>query len=53
MSYREIDTKTKEMYYNIKPIIEEENTVNARFKFWAKMNDLATQNIVKHNMMIA
>ena len=53
MSYREIDTKTKEMYYSIQPIIDEENTINERFMFWAKMNDLATQNIVIQNMKLA
>lgn len=52
MNFKLINTKTKEMYCNIRPIIDEDNTMNARYVFWAKMNDLATQNIVIQNMKV-
>lgn len=53
MDFKLIDTKRKEMYFNIRPITDEDNIINARYVFWAKMNDLATQNIVIQNMKVS
>ncbi len=46
MKYVLIDSRHKEKYYSIKPIIEDEELINARFTFWANMNNLAMQNMM-------
>ena len=45
MDYKIIDCKIKEIYFNAKPIVEDEAIVESRFLFWNSLNNLAVQNI--------
>ena len=46
MDYKVIDSKNKELYYNLPPMKESESILNARFEFWASMNNIAMQNMM-------
>ena len=46
MKYKLIDSKSKELYYNARPMVEEEELINSRFTFWNQMNNLAMQNMM-------
>ena len=48
-----INCKSKEIYYNAKPIEEEESVIDERYAFWAQMNNLAMQNIMVQQMKMA
>ena len=45
MEYRQIDCKMKEIYFESKPIQEEEDILRSRLDFWMKMNCMAIQNM--------
>lgn len=45
MDFKVIDCKIKEIYFNAKPIQEDESLVESRFLFWKSLNNLAVQNI--------
>ncbi len=47
---RPIDSKSKEIYFKINPILEDEETLNSRFTFWVNMNNLAMQNMMVQQM---
>ena len=53
MQNRIIDSKSKEIYFKIKPILEDESTLNSRFTFWVNMNNLAMQNMMVQQMKMA
>ncbi len=48
-----INCKSKEIYYNAKPLKEEDDLRDERYAFWAQMNNLAMQNIMVQQMKMA
>ncbi|MBQ9246861.1 hypothetical protein IJ182_11420 [bacterium] len=48
MAYKVIDCKNKEIYYYsaLQPALEEQSQISARFTFWARMENIAMQNMM-------
>ena len=53
MQYKVIDCKIKEIYFNLKPIQEEDSLVESRFLFWNSLNNLAVQNMSIQQIKLA
>ncbi len=53
MDYKVIDCKIKEIYFNAKPIEEDESIVESRSLFWNSLNNLAVQNISIQQLKMA
>ena len=48
-----IDTKYKETYFNLRPLLKEEEDMDSKLTFWIKMNNMAVQNITLQKMKTA
>ncbi|HIS88521.1 TPA: hypothetical protein IAA87_03745 [Candidatus Avigastranaerophilus faecigallinarum] len=53
MDYKVIDCKLKEIYFNAKPIEEDEAIVESRSLFWNSLKNLAVQNISIQQLKMA
>lgn len=53
MDYKVIDCKIKEIYFNAKPIEEDEAIVESRSLFWNSLKNLAVQNISIQQLKMA
>ena len=53
MEYRQIDCKFKEIYYNAKPIVEEDEIEESAHKFWNSLRSIAVNNMAIQQIRMA
>lgn len=50
MEFKQINTRSKEIYFDAEPIKEDIDVLESRYEFWNMMNLIAVQNMNTHRV---